>query len=225
MHGKGILGARLPPPELLDIGCGSGMQTIELARACPDCRIAAVGTPQPYRDDPARRAAAAGAGGRITTLRASMDGLPFGDASFDVLRAGSSIFVMGFEKGWNSWRRLLRPGGRLCLTEAVWFPDSPSPEAAAFWNECYPGMTTAAENRLTAERAGYEIVATFPLPRSAWREDYYTPLLERLPGLKAAAGGDPAAEAPVAFSEREIEMPRTHGSEYGCEFFVLRKNR
>ncbi len=28
-------------PEILDIGCGSGMQTIELARTCPSCRITA----------------------------------------------------------------------------------------------------------------------------------------------------------------------------------------
>ncbi len=72
-------------PEILDIGCGSGMQTIELARICPDCHITAVDIHQPYLDDLARKAAAAGVGDRITTVRASMDDLPFEDASFDVL--------------------------------------------------------------------------------------------------------------------------------------------
>nr|WP_303716497.1 class I SAM-dependent methyltransferase [Methanoculleus marisnigri] len=28
-------------PKILDIGCGAGMQTVELARTCPDCRITA----------------------------------------------------------------------------------------------------------------------------------------------------------------------------------------
>jgi len=35
-------------PEILDIGCGAGMQTIELARLCPGCRITAVDIHQPF---------------------------------------------------------------------------------------------------------------------------------------------------------------------------------
>jgi ubiquinone/menaquinone biosynthesis C-methylase UbiE len=212
-------------PAILDIGCGSGMQTVELARICPDCHITAVDIHQPYLDDLARRAASAGVGDRITTVRASMDDLPFEDGSFDVLWAESSIFIVGFEEGLQSWKRLLRPGGYLCLSEAAWFTDSPSPEAAAFWNDCYPAIKTAPESAAIASSAGYEVVATFPLPGSTWWENYYTPLIERLPDLKAAAAGNPDAEALVAFSEREIEIHRKHGGEYGYEFFILRKNR
>ncbi|KQC02959.1 MAG: SAM-dependent methyltransferase [Methanoculleus sp. SDB] len=209
-------------PKILDIGCGAGMQTIELARICRDCRITAVDIHQPYLDDLARKARAAGVGERNTTLQASMDDLPFEDAAFDVLWAESSIFVVGFGEGLKMWKRLLRPGGDLCLTEAVWFTDQPTPGAAAFWNECYPAITTVPENCVIAENAGYEVVATFPLPASVWWDDYYSPLLERLPDLNAAAAGDHGAEALVAFSEREIGMHREHKEEYGYEFFILR---
>ena len=212
-------------PEILDIGCGTGMQTVEVARTCPDCRITAVDVHQPYLDDLARRAAAAGVGEQITAVQASMDDLPFADATFDVLWAEGSVFVMGFGEGLASWRRLLRLGGYLCLTEAAWFTENPSPEAAAFWNECYPGITTVPENRTIAGRAGYEVVATFPLPESAWWEDYYLPLSERLADLRAAAAGDPDAEALIDFSEREIAVYGEHAGEYGYEFFILRKCR
>ncbi|MCE5338895.1 MAG: class I SAM-dependent methyltransferase [Methanomicrobiaceae archaeon] len=218
--------ADIPPqPEILDIGCGSGMQTVELARISPGCRITAVDIHQPYLDGLARRAASAGVEERITTLRASMDSLPFPDASFDVLWAEGSIFVVGFAEGLASWRRLLSPGGYLCLTEAVWFTASPSPEAAAFWNECYPAIKTVPENRAVIEGAGYEVVATFPLPASAWWDDYYTPLDKQLDGLRTATAGDPDAEAQIEFAEREIAVYRKHAGEYGYEFFVLRKNR
>ena len=210
-------------PEILDIGCGSGMQTVELARTCRDCRITAVDVHQPYLDDLARSAASAGAGDRIATVRASMDDLPFGDASFDVLWAEGSIFVVGFREGLAVWRRLLRPGGYLCLTEAAWFTENPSPEAAAFWNECYPAITTVPGNRAIAEDAGYEVVATFPLPASAWWDDYYTPILKRLADLRSKVAGNPGAEALVEFAEREIAIYREHAAEYGYEFFVLRK--
>ena len=209
-------------PAILDIGCGAGMQTIELARICPECRITAVDIHQPYLDDLARKARAAGVGDRITTVRASMDDLPFEDASFDVLWAESSIFIVGFEEGLRMWKRLCRPGGYLCLSEAVWFTDHPSPEAAEFWSECYPAITSVEKTCTKAENAGYEVVATFPLPGSVWWDNYYSPLIERLPDLKRAAAGDPDAEALVAFSEREIEMHREHGDEYGYQFFILR---
>ncbi|KUG21366.1 MAG: class I SAM-dependent methyltransferase [Methanomicrobiaceae archaeon] len=210
-------------PKILDIGCGSGMQTVDLARICPDCHITAIDIHQPFLDDLALRAARAGVDDRITTVQASMDDLPFEVASFDILWAEGSIFVVGFAEGLKSWKRLLRPGGYVCLTEAVWFTDQPSPEAAAFWNDCYPAITRVSENRAIAERAGYEVVATFPLPPSVWWENYYMPLLERLPGLKQAAAGNPDAEGFVAFSEREMEIFKKHGREYGYEFFILRK--
>ena len=209
-------------PEILDIGCGSGMQTVELARICPEGHVTAVDIHLPYLDDLAAKAHAAGVGERITTVRASMEDLPFGDASFDVLWAESSIFILGFGEGLSLWKRLLRPGGYACVTEAVWFTDEPSPAAVAFWNDCYPAIASVEKTRAKAEDAGYEVVATFPLPGSVWWDNYYMPLLERLPDLKMEAEGNPDAEMFVAFSEREIAIYREHGEEYGYAFFVLR---
>lgn len=209
-------------PGVLDIGCGSGMQTVELARICPSCRVTAVDVHRSYLDALARKAGAAGVEERVTVVQASMDDLPFDDATFDVLWAEGSVFIAGFGEGLGLWRHLLRPEGALCLTEAIWFTDHLSPEAAAFWNECYPAITTVEKTCAIAEDAGYEVVATFPLPGSAWWDDYYDPLLERLPDLEAAAAGDPDAEALVAFSQREIGMHREHGDEYGYAFFVLK---
>jgi len=218
--------AGLPPrPGILDVGCGSGMQTVELARTCRDARITAVDVHQPFLDDLARRAASAGVGERVATLRASMESLPFPDASFDVLWAEGSIFIMGFRKGLESWRRLLVPGGSICLTEAAWFTEEPSPEATAFWSECYPAMTTVPENCAIAGRTGYDIVATFPLPASAWWDDYYVPLAKRLDSLRAVAAGDPGAKAQIEAAEREIAVFREHAGEYGYALFILRKNR
>ncbi|MCK9298868.1 class I SAM-dependent methyltransferase [Methanoculleus sp. YWC-01] len=210
-------------PEVLDIGCGAGMQTVELARTCPGCRITATDVHQPFLDDLARRAASGGVGDRITILRASMDDLPFPDASFDVLWAEGSIFIVGFREGLVSWRRLLRPGGYLCLTESVWFTEDPSPEAAAFWNDCYPAIKTVPETCAIAEDAGYEVVATFPLPKSAWWGNYYVPVLKRIEDLRPKVAGNPEAEAQIEFAERETAVYREHADEYGYEFFILQK--
>jgi methylase of polypeptide subunit release factors len=58
--------------RILDIGCGSGMQTLELARLCPDSEITACDIYQPFLDDLRERAKKAGLDTRIRPIRASM---------------------------------------------------------------------------------------------------------------------------------------------------------
>ncbi|MBP1908406.1 class I SAM-dependent methyltransferase [Methanolobus bombayensis] len=85
--------------KILDIGCGVGMQTIHLAEICGNCHITAVDVYQPYLDTLMENAKAKGVDDRITTVRSSMDKLPFETREFDLIWAEGSIFVMGFERG------------------------------------------------------------------------------------------------------------------------------
>lgn len=215
---------RLPPhPAILDIGCGSGMQTLDLARAIPDAQITAVDVYQPYLDDLNRRAINASVAGRIRTVKASMDELPFPPQSFDLLWAEGSIFVMGVEKGLFAWKKFIRPGGWLAFTEAVWFTGEPSVEAKEFWQEAYPSITDAAGIRKIASACGYTCVTDFPVIKSAWWDDYYTPILARLPILIKKYQDNADALTVIEGMKREITIHREHGSEYGYQFFLLQK--
>jgi len=62
--------------RVLDIGCGSGTQTIDLA-ALTRGTITAFDNHQPFLDMVAARARRSGLEGRIRTVNASMDALPF----------------------------------------------------------------------------------------------------------------------------------------------------
>jgi ubiquinone/menaquinone biosynthesis C-methylase UbiE len=212
----------LPPhPAILDIGCGTGMQTIDLARLSPDAQITAVDLHEPFLDELQQRALAAGLSGHIRTVKASMDALPFPPASYDLLWAEGSIFIIGVEQGLAAWKKLIRPGGYLAFTEAVWFTDSPSEESRVFWQQNYPAIKTAEEVKAIAAHAGYTCVTDFPLLKSAWWDDYYTPLLARIPLLEEKYRDNENARAIIAVMKQEIEMHRHHSSEYGYQFFLL----
>jgi ubiquinone/menaquinone biosynthesis C-methylase UbiE len=71
-------------PEILDIGCGSGMQTIDLARLCSTARITVVDIYPAFLEEVNKRTIAAGFSDRIRTIRASMDDLPCDPESFDL---------------------------------------------------------------------------------------------------------------------------------------------
>ncbi|WP_421706527.1 class I SAM-dependent methyltransferase [Algihabitans sp.] len=208
-------------PAVLDVGCGPGLQTLVLADAL-DGQITAVDLLQEYLDSLIRRAAAAGLAERLEVLAGDMAQLPFPDRSFDLIWAEGSAYIMGFEAAFRTWRRLLKPGGCLAVTELTWLRPDPPDEALAFFREEYPAMTTLEANLTSVKACGYELLGQFTLPDAAWWDDYYTPLAAKLPQLKQRYADDPAALEVVATTEREIEVRRRFWDSYGYVFFVAR---
>jgi ubiquinone/menaquinone biosynthesis C-methylase UbiE len=70
-------------PEILDIGCGSGMQTIDIARLFPKGCITAVDVFPAFPEGLTKRVTAAGFSSIVMTVQASMDNLPFSPGSSD----------------------------------------------------------------------------------------------------------------------------------------------
>ena len=208
-------------PAILDIGCGSGMQTINIARLCNKARITAVDVHPPFLTFVKKRAQTAGVSDRVRTVQASMDDLPFSPAIFDLIWAEGSIFIIGVEQGIRYWKKFLKSGGFLGFTEATWFTNAPSERVRSFWQENYPVMKTVDEIKNLANRARYTCIADFPLPASAWWVDYYTPLLFRLPALEHQYKGNAEAEAIISYTRQEIELFGEYSGEYGYQFFLL----
>jgi len=212
-------------PLVLDVGCGSGMQTIDLARLSHNTRITAVDVHAPYLFDLRTRAASAGVAARINPVQASMDTLPFPVGSFDLLWAEGSIFIMGVEHGITAWKKFIRPGGYLAFTESVWFTDTPSTDVKRFWQENYPDIKDVQSIRTIAEKARYSWITSFPLPESAWWSDYYTPILARLPALEEKYRTHVEAQAILAVMKQEISLYREHSREYGYQFILLKNGK
>ena len=208
-------------PRVLDIACGPGMQTLELARLT-DGDITAIDTHKPFLDELRRRARAAGVEGRITPAEASMFDLPFEPGSFDLIWCEGAAYIMGLEAAFTGWRPLLAEGGYLALTEACWLKPNPPAEAAAFWTE-YPGMGTVADASAIIARAGYAEIGHFTLPDASWWDDYYTPKEARLAMLEAKYAASPADLTALAEARRELDVHRRYSDYYGYVFFVARK--
>jgi SAM-dependent methyltransferase len=104
--------------QVLDVGCGTGAQTRDLA-ALTQGTITAVDNYQPFLDTVTARVQKNDKGERITTVNASMDALPFEKEQFDLIwsegastsRALRKDFMHGnlsAGKADISWSRMLR---------------------------------------------------------------------------------------------------------------------
>ena len=107
-------------PQVLDIACGPGAQTIDLAELLPQATITAVDLHEPFVAETNRRAASACVAGRVRAMVGDMTALAFPPASFDLLWCEGAAYIMGVGAALRAWRPLLRPGGRAALSEAVW---------------------------------------------------------------------------------------------------------
>lgn len=209
--------------RVLGIGCGSGMQMIMLGRLCPYAAITATDIHQPFLDDLRERTRKAGLGCRITAMRASMDDLPFEDETFDLVWAEGSAFIMGFREAFVSWRRLLKPGGFIALSDLFWFTRAIAGECMQFFAQVYPAFVHEEDGLRLVREAGYSVLDIFRLPEAAWWDPHYIPLARRPDVLKRQLAGDREAQDLLASFEREMEVFRTHSQEYGYSFYVARK--
>jgi SAM-dependent methyltransferase len=208
-------------PAILDIGCGPGRQTMVLAKHTGGI-VTALDIHQPFLDEVARRADAAGVSERVVVRNRSMTEMDFEENSFDLVWSEGAIYIMGFRNGLESCRRFLKPGGYVAVSELSWYTDEPHPEPRKFFEEGYPVMKTIDQNCRVVEDTGYELITSFTLPDSAWFDGYYTPLEERIPGMREKYAGDKEAIEFLDSTQEEIDIFRKYSSSYGYVFYIMK---
>lgn len=208
--------------RILDVGCGPGQQTLDLALLSSG-QIDAVDMHQPFLDELEHRAAAAGVAERVHTHKMSMDALGFPPASFDLIWSEGAIYIKGFENGLRNWKRFLKPGGYIAVTEVSWIKQAPPQEAKDFWDAAYPAMLPVEDNLKIIRNLGYQLVGYFVLPDYCWTENYFKPLEKRIAILREKYEHHPEALAILDNEVWEIEIFNRYSNWYGYVFYVMQK--
>ncbi|NET40052.1 MAG: class I SAM-dependent methyltransferase [Cyanothece sp. SIO1E1] len=207
-------------PRILDVGCGPGMQTIELLSITTGTVVALDLIPEMIARVRAR-AESVGVSDRLKTLEQDMTEMAFPQSSFDVVWSEGAIYFLGFETGLKKVKDFVKPGGYVAVSEAVWLKPNPPPKVVEFWQE-YPEIDTVAAKLEVIERIGYESVGHFIFPATAWTEHYYTPMERRIAEKTAEWSGIPEAEAILKEARNEISTFHRYSDYFSYAFFVMR---
>lgn len=208
-------------PVIADIGCGTGGQTMVLAQNAPGT-ITGIDLFPMFIDLFNSNAVKNGLDHRVKGITGDMTDLKFKEGELDLIWSEGAIYNIGFERGMTEWRKFLKPGGFIAVTEASWFTDTRPDEINDFWMAAYPGIDTISNSVAVMERAGYHPLATFKLPESCW-EDFYLEQAAMQDDFLKKHAGNKMAEGLVENERREAALYAKYKEYYGYVFYIGRK--
>ncbi len=192
---------RIVRPRILDIGCGSGIATLELARLS-EGNIVAVDVDKEALNKLVNNAVMEGLSKRITVMHTSMLEMDFPSNSFDIIWTEGAITFIGFERGLREWRSLQVQDGYLVIHDVL----SDLEKKVELISAC-----------------GYTTLGEFIIPPEIWWKKYYEPLKRHLEVFQRESALDKRTLNEIKAAAREIEEFDPKCDRFGSVFFILKK--
>jgi ubiquinone/menaquinone biosynthesis C-methylase UbiE len=192
----------IPPitnPRILDIGCGSGVPTLELARISGG-HVTALDIDRDALKRLQKKVVAAGLHDQIHIVEGSLKQMEFPPASFDILWAEGSIFIIGFKKGLKTWQRFLKPGGYLVVHDAAENLEQKIQDVGV---------------------CGFQLVDWFKLGIDTWWSNYYEPLKQKIHQIRQNNPTDSELKTALHQAEQEIQGYHKYPDRYQSVYFIM----
>lgn len=189
-------------PYVLDIGCGGGEVSLELARLTSG-RVIGIDIDDAKFGDLRSTIEDEGLSARVTIMRKSLFDVDLPDHSFDLLWEEGVLHMLDPARSVRSCSRLLKRGGFLVSCETVdWF-----------------------EGKMESFGAfGFELAGRLLWPKRSLWTDYYAPLEKRIRRLRGEYG-DSRDLRVLSRYERESKMVKADPEKFDCGHFLLHRVR
>ena len=205
--------------KIADIGCGTGGQTMVLAQNTP-CEIIGVDLWTGFINQFNQNFQNQNLHDRVKGVVGNMEILPFQAEELDLIWSEGAIYNIGFERGLNEWRKFLKQGGYIAVSENTWFTEERPAEIQEFWQEAYPEIDTIPNKVAQMQKAGYLPIATFVVPETCWTDYYYAQQPQMEESFLKKYSGNKSAEELIRSERYEVELYRKYKAYYGYVFYI-----
>ena len=193
---------QLDNPSILDVGCGSGISTLELARLSRG-KVLGIDIDQPALDKFAKRINEMGLTDLVKAVNCSMVDVDFPDESFDIIWSEGSIYAIGFEKGLREWKRFLKPASFMVVHDEQGNVDEKLQQISNF---------------------SYELISYFVLNKEVWWAEYFAPLENLISETRKNTPANQQIFEELHHAQWELDMFKKYPEHSNSAYFVIKKN-
>lgn len=192
---------QIDSPRILDIGCGTGVPTLELARLS-NGPIIGLDIDEASLNECIRKIKENGLSKRVSILKCSMQEMDFPCEYFDIIWTEGSIQIVGFEKYLRAWRQFLKPNRFLVV---------------------HCGSVNLARKLKAIPVCGYTLLRHFSLSSDTWQREYFGPLEKLIQKIEREQIDDPKIIDFLAQAEREVQTYRENPTISASVFLLMQK--
>ena len=193
---------QIDKPRILDIGCGSGVPTLELARLSQG-EVIGIDIDQPALDKLTSKIKEAGLTDRMQAVNCSILDMDFPDGRFDIIWSEGSIYTIGFERGLREWRRFLKSDGFMVVHDEE---------------------GNIKEKLQQISNCGYQLLGYFILSKETWWTEYFAPLEKLIGESRTRYTDNPKILEGLQQAQRELDMFKKNPERNSSVCFVIKQN-
>jgi len=188
-------------PRILDVGCGAGIPTMELAKLFGG-QVIGIDIDRSSLDRFRKKVKETGLMKQIEIVEKSMTNLDFPDEHFDIIWAEGSIAAIGFEEGLKQWRRFLKVHGFLVIHDEI---------------------SSVTKKFKLISNYNYRLISRFKISHKEWWLRYYAPLEKLIQEFHNNYLNHYELIKELNKDQAEIERLKSNPVLFGSMFYILKK--
>lgn len=207
--------------DILDIGCGTGCHTMDLVEI-PGVDIYAVDNNSKFLNILKNKVNKSEFARKIKVLIGDIYELPLKYYQFDLVWVEGTVNKNGFEIGINEWKKFVKPGGNIVISELTYTNTNIPLEVKNYWIKQYPSICAFDDMKIIIENSGCILEKTLILDETCWINNYYIPLINEIPKFLSDNNDHEYAFMVANEITKEYELYQKYKDYFNYFFYILK---